>query len=59
MDVLADSDSEYHIKFHICNKAINFRPSLAVVYEPAHEESKDPFLHEFINLAKDNSYSSL
>ena len=35
MEVLAESDGEFHIKLHIRNKVVNFLWSLVTVYGPA------------------------
>ena len=56
MDVLAISDEDFHIKFHIHNKADNFVWSLVAVYGAAQEDYKAAFLSELVNLAKDNPY---
>jgi hypothetical protein len=56
MEILACSKDEYHIKFHIHNKANKFTWSLVVVYQ---DEFKADFLHELVNLAKDNPYPIL
>ena len=48
MDIFASSDGEFHIKLHIRNKA------LVTVYGAAQDEFKADFLHELVNLAKDN-----
>src|SRR5205809_8003699 len=59
MDVLAFSNGEFHIKFHVRNKADNFTWSLVAVYGAAQEEHKTTFLRELVNLAKDNPYPIL
>jgi hypothetical protein len=59
MDVLAVADGEFHIKFHIRNKADNFTWSLVVVYGAAQDEHKEAFLHELVDLAKDNPHPIL
>ena len=56
MDVLASSAGVYHIKLHIHNKVDNFTWTLVAVYGAAQEEFKADFLHELVNLAKDNPY---
>uniref|UniRef100_A0A452XEC9 Endonuclease/exonuclease/phosphatase domain-containing protein n=1 Tax=Aegilops tauschii subsp. strangulata TaxID=200361 RepID=A0A452XEC9_AEGTS len=59
MDVLASSDGEFHIKLHIRNKADNFTWTLVAVYGAAQDEFKADFLHELVNLAKENPYPIL
>ena len=59
MDLLAFSTGEFHIKFHLRNRAGNFTWSLVAVYGAAQEEHKSAFLHELVNLAKDNPYPIL
>ena len=56
MDVLANSDGEYHVKIHIHNKVDNFTWSLVAVYGAAQDEFKADFLREMVNLVKDNPY---
>ena len=52
IDVLASSDGEYHITFHIHNKSGNFTWTLIAVYGAAQDEFKAGFLRELVNLAK-------
>jgi hypothetical protein len=59
MEVLASSDGEYHIKLIIRNKADDFIWSLVVVYGAAQDNFKAEFLHELVNLAKDNPHPIL
>ena len=59
MDVLAVSDEDFHIKFHVRNKAGNFVWSLVAVYGAAQEEYKADFLRELVNLAKDKPHRIL
>jgi hypothetical protein len=59
MEVLARSSGYYHIKLHICNKADNFTCSLVAVYGAKQDEFKVAFLHELVNLEKDNPYPIL
>nr|XP_045089534.1 uncharacterized protein LOC123497248 [Aegilops tauschii subsp. strangulata] len=59
MDVLASSDGEFHIKLHIRNKADNFTWTLVALYGATQDEFKAEFLHELVNLAKDNPYPIL
>ena len=54
MDVLASSEGEFHIKFHIRNKVNNFTWSLVALYGAAQDEHKTAFLRELVNLVKDN-----
>jgi hypothetical protein len=54
MDVLALSDGEFHIKFHIRNKTNNFTWSLLAVYGAVQDEDKEAFVRELVDLAKDN-----
>ena len=56
MDVLASSEGEFHIKFHIRNKADNFIWSLVAVCGTAQVEHKSAFLRELVNLVKENPY---
>ena len=56
MNVLASSDGDFHIKFHIRNKADNFTWTLVAVYGAAQDEYKSAFLRELVNLVKDNPY---
>src|ERR1044072_9163742 len=51
MEVLAYMIGEFHIKFHIRNKADGFIWSLVAVYGAAQEERKASFLWEIVNLA--------
>jgi hypothetical protein len=59
MEVLASSGGDYHIKIHIWNRVDNFAWSLEVVYDVAQDEFKASFIHELVNLAKDNPYPIL
>jgi hypothetical protein len=59
MEVLAHSVGEYHIKFHIRNRADNFIWSLVAVYGAAQEAHKAAFLRELVNLAKENPHPIL
>jgi hypothetical protein len=59
MEVLDHSGGDYHIKLNIRNMAGNFTWSLVAVYGAAQEEFKADFLHELVNLAKDNPYPIL
>jgi hypothetical protein len=59
MEVLARSSGDYHIKLHICNRADNFTWSLVAMYGAAQDEFKASFLHELVNLVKDNLYPIL
>lgn len=59
MDVLANSDGEFHIKLHIRNKADNFTWTLVAVCGAAQDEFKAEFLLELVNLEKDNPYPIL
>jgi hypothetical protein len=54
MDVLANSDGEYHIKLNIHNKADNFIRSLVAIYGAARDAFKANFLREMVNIAKLN-----
>lgn len=54
MDLLAFSIGEFHIKFHLRNRADNFTWILVIVYGAAQDENKSAFLRELVNLAKDN-----
>jgi hypothetical protein len=57
--VLAYTTGEFHIKFHVRNKADNFIWSLVVVYGAAQEEQKDAFLRELVNLANNDPHPIL
>jgi hypothetical protein len=59
MEVLANSDGEYHIKLTIRNRADNFIWSLVSVYGAAQDNFKADFLRELVNLAKDDPHSIL
>jgi hypothetical protein len=59
MEVLAHSVGEYHIKFHIRNRADKFIWSLVAVYGAAQEAHKAAFLRELVNLAKENPHPIL
>ena len=59
MDVLAVSDEDFHIKFHVHNKADNSIWSLVAVYGAAQEDNKAAFLRELVNLSKDNPHPIL
>src|SRR6266511_3982976 len=59
MEVLAFSDGDFYIKCHLRNKADNFTWSLVAVYGAAQEAHKSAFLHDLVNLAKDNPYTIL
>jgi hypothetical protein len=52
-DILASLDEDFHIEFHIRNKADNFTRILVAVYGAVHEEFK---AKKIVNLAKYNSY---
>ena len=54
MDLLAFSTGEFHIKFHLRNRADNFTWTLVAVYGAAQDEYKSAFLRELVNLAKNN-----
>ena len=54
MDVLASSKGEFHIKFHIRNKADNFIWSLVAMYGATQDEHKSALLRELVNLVKKN-----
>ena len=56
MEVLAIEDEDFHIKFHVQNKADNFISSLVAVYGPAQEAHKTAFLRELVNLTRDNPH---
>jgi hypothetical protein len=51
MEVLANSDGEYHIKLTIRNKTANFIWSRVSVYGAAQDNFRADFLHELANLA--------
>ena len=59
MGVLALSDGEFHIKFHIRNKVDNFTWILVAVYGAVQDEHKEAFLRELVDLAKDNPHPIL
>jgi hypothetical protein len=59
MEVLDRSAGDYHIKLHIRNRVDNFIWSLVAVYGAAQDEFKADFLHEVVNLAKDNPHPIL
>ena len=59
MDLLAFSIGEFHIKFHLRNRADNFTWTLVAVYGAAQDEHKSGFLQELVNLAKDNPHPML
>lgn len=59
MDLLAFSIGEFHIKFHLRNRADNFTWTLVAVYGAAQDEHKSAFLRELVNLAKNNPYPML
>jgi hypothetical protein len=59
MDILASSDGDYHIKLTIQNRADDFIWSLVAVYGAAQDAFKADYLHELVNLAKDNPYPIL
>jgi hypothetical protein len=50
MEVLASSDSEFHVKLHIRNKSDNFPWILITVYGAALDDFKTDFLQEMVNL---------
>src|SRR3954468_19181846 len=54
MEVLDYTTGEFHIKFHVRNKADNFVWSLVAVYGAAQEEQKATFLRELVNLANND-----
>ena len=57
--LLAIEDEDFHIKFHVRNKANNFIWSLVAVYGPAQEAHKTAFLRELVNLTRDNPHPIL
>ena len=59
MEVLAYTSGEFHIKFHVRNKADGFIWSLVAVYGAAQEEHKAAFLRELMNLANDDPHPIL
>ena len=59
MDLLPFSIVEFHIKFHLRNRADNFTWTLVAVYGAAQDEHKSAFLLELVNLAKNNPYPML
>jgi len=59
MEVLAYTSGEFHIKFHIRNKADGFIWSLVAVYGAAQEERKAAFLRELVNLANNDPHPIL
>ena len=59
MEVLAHTSGEFHIKFHIHNKADGFIWSLVAVYGAAQEERKVAFLRELVNLANNDPHPIL
>jgi hypothetical protein len=56
MEILDNSGGDFYIKLHIRNKSDNFKWSLIAIYGAAQNPFKPNFLHELVNLAKDNSY---
>jgi len=59
MEILAYTSGEFHIKFHIRNKADGFVWSLVIVYSAAQEERKATFLRELVNLANNDPHHIL
>jgi hypothetical protein len=59
MEVISRLGRDYHIKLHIRNRADNFTWILVAIYGAAQVEFKADFLHELVNLAKDNPYPIL
>jgi hypothetical protein len=43
-------EGDYYVKFHICNKADDFKWVLVVVYGPAQDEHKESFLVELVHM---------
>jgi hypothetical protein len=56
MEIVDNSEGEFHIKLHIRNKSDNFIWSLVSVYGAGQDNFKPDFLRELVNLAKDNPY---
>jgi hypothetical protein len=48
-DIGAIDEGEFYIKFHLCNKADNYKWALALVYGPAQSEHKEWFLAKLVN----------
>jgi hypothetical protein len=53
---LDHSFGEFYIKFHIRDKADNFKWSLVAVYGAAQDSHKAAFLRELVNLVNANPY---
>jgi hypothetical protein len=54
-DIGAIEEGDYYIKFHLCNKAYEFKWALVVVYGPAQDELKESFLAELVNMCSHES----
>src|SRR3954464_13559692 len=59
MEVLAYTTGDFHIKFHVRNKADNFVWSLVAVYGASQEGHKAAFLRELVNLANNDPHPIL
>ncbi|SPT19449.1 unnamed protein product [Triticum aestivum] len=59
LELLSTSKGEYHIKFHLRNKADSFIWSLVAVYGAAQEEFKSAFLKELVNTCRENPHAML
>jgi hypothetical protein len=52
-------EGEFYIKFHLCNKADNFKWILMVVYGPAWDDFKLAFLAELVRTCQQNTLPTL
>jgi exonuclease III len=48
-DIGAIDEGEFYVKFHLCNKANNYKWALVLVYGPAQKEHKERFLAKLVN----------
>jgi hypothetical protein len=49
-DIGAIDEGDHYVKFHLCNKADDFKWALVVVYGPAQAEQKEHFLAELVHM---------
>jgi len=52
-------EGEFYIKFHLCNKADNFKWILMAVYGPAQDDFKSAFLAELVRACQQNPLPTL
>jgi hypothetical protein len=51
-DIGAIDEGDFYVKFHLCNKNNSFKWALVAVYDPAHDNFKESFLSELVNMGR-------